>query len=56
MDKFKINNLPKVVYKYVVARVCDGEWWFWGTWDEQEPAVNAALEVKGYVFKREDIE
>lgn len=37
-------------YEFVVARECDGEWWFWGAYDEHGRAVQAALEIGGRVF------
>lgn len=37
--------------KYIVAQQCDGEWWFWGAYDELTKAVDAALEIGGRVFR-----
>ena len=46
----KINNLPSKLKKYVVARGYKGEYWFWGTWDDEWEAYNVAEDVNGQVF------
>lgn len=58
----KINNLPigvrnnlKALLPYVVARLCDGEWWYWGQWDDIKEAYSAAYEIGGEVFLRSEI-
>ena len=47
-----IKNLPNYAndYAYVVARKVDGEWWFWGAYNDHTDAANAAWEVDGNVF------
>ena len=32
----KINNLPTYAknYKYIVARLIDGDWWFYGAYND----------------------
>lgn len=47
-----INNLPTYAneYKYIVARECDNEFWFYGAFDESDRANRAAKEVGGVVF------
>lgn len=50
-----IYNLPAEIKSYVVARDCDGELWFWGTWDSLKDADDAALEIGGCVFDAEVI-
>lgn len=49
----EVNNLPDEIDKYVVARVCDGELWFWGTWDDKDEAENVVNDVEnGIVLRR----
>ncbi len=52
----KVNNLPKEVEKYVVARIDDDsrELWYWGTWTEEDDAVRAAKKLEGIVLERMD--
>ena len=47
-----INNLPKNVtdYKYIVAREVNGEWWFYGAYNEGSKAEQAAVECGGEIF------
>lgn len=47
-----INNLPKYVteYNYVVARVTNGELWFYGAFNSLEKAYDAVEEVNGCMF------
>ncbi len=55
MFTVKINNMPKDVEpeKYVVARYCDsdGEWWYYGMYDNKEKAYAVSEEIGGYVFE-----
>jgi hypothetical protein len=49
----EVNNLPDEIDKYVVAKVCDGELWFWGTWDDKDEAEKAVNDVEnGIVLRR----
>lgn len=49
----EVNNLPDEIDKYVIARVCDGELWFWGTWDDKDEAENVVNDVEnGIVLRR----
>ena len=50
-----VNNLPKTLKIYTVARECEGEWWFWGTWDSVSEALSAAREIGGEVFNSHNI-
>ena len=43
----RINNLPKDYSPYVVARVVDGELWYWGSWEDEEDAKQAAISIPG---------
>ena len=48
-----INNVPEYAKekdKYIVARYVDGEWWFYGAYDEGT-AGNVATNVGGEVFR-----
>ena len=47
----KVNNVAKYAEskKYIVARSLGGELWFWGAWDDEAKATQAALEIGGVV-------
>jgi len=49
-----IHNLPDYARtrNYIVVRVVDNEFWFWGAWDELDPAWDAAMAIDGYVIAR----
>lgn len=48
-----INNYPEYAKtaKYIVARWCDGEWWFWGAYNDLMQANRIAGEIGGIVNK-----
>lgn len=53
----KVNNLPKDVEKYVVAREVDGELWFWGSFETEGKAIEASSQFfNGFVLERQEIE
>lgn len=47
-----INNKPDYAkdYEFIVARECDGEYWFWGAYENSFEAGRIALEIGGVVF------
>ena len=46
----KVNNLPNYkLQKYIVARISNGELWFWGTWETEDQAKKIAEEMDGIV-------
>jgi hypothetical protein len=49
-----VNNLPQKVNRYVVARMVDGELWFWGSFEDSEKANHTAREIDGVVLEDED--
>lgn len=51
----KIKNLPDYkLKKYIVARLVDGELWFYGTWEDKEEADRVAREFEnGLVVENE---
>lgn len=51
-----INNLPRTVRAWIVAREVDGELWFWGSWDSREAAQAAAWDIGGVVVSRDWVE
>ena len=53
MYDIKINNKPDYAEdcEFVVARECDGEFWFWGAYDDRSTANKAAWEIDGMVFQ-----
>ena len=42
-----IQNVPKYAknYKYIVARQVDGEFYFWGAWNDKDKANNISHEL-----------
>lgn len=52
--KVNVQNLPATHKTYVVARPCDGDLWYWGSWDSEETAHTIANEVGGVVVYDED--
>ena len=50
-----INNMPRYAenYDYIVARRVDGEYWFWGAWNDRDRANEVALEEGCVVFRNE---
>ena len=51
----EIFNLPADLCEFTVARYVNGEWWFWGTWDDEADAYSAAHNVDGEVFERKEV-
>ena len=49
-----IHGLPMNSDKYIVARFTDGNYWYWGSYDTEEQAYEAARKIGGQVFTRED--
>lgn len=49
----EVMNVPKNHDKYIVARLSDGELWYWGSWNDEQDANIAAEEVDGIVFEGE---
>lgn len=40
-----IHNMPEKHERFVVARLCDNELWFYGSWVSCTAAENAAKEI-----------
>ena len=49
----KVNNAPNYTERYVVARIFEGELWYWGSWANKDEADEAALNVDGVVCDSE---
>ena len=47
-----IKNLPDYAryHRYIVYRKCNGENWFWGAFDDEIKALNAAEEIGGHIY------
>ena len=47
-----IKNVSRYAfnYEYIVARFVDGDWWFYGAWNDAEDAYNVAMIEEGQVF------
>ena len=50
-----INNMPTYAkdYDYIVVRRVDGQYWFWGAWNDRNRANEVALEIGGITFENE---
>lgn len=47
----EVKNADKVSEKYIVARECDSELWFWGEYGNRQRAEIAAKEIGGIVVE-----
>ena len=47
-----IKNEPDYAkdYEFIVARKCDGEYYFWGAYENGFEAERTASEIKGVIF------
>lgn len=47
----KVNNVSENAKKYpwMVVRVCEGEYWYYGSWNNFDKAAAQAAEVGGCV-------
>lgn len=51
----KVNNLDAEHERFVVARVVDGELWYWGSWNTDEAAIRVAQQFdNGVVVDMEE--
>ncbi len=54
MDEKKMTatvlNVSKGDRPYVVARVSEGQLWYWGRWDDYDKALEVAKEIEGVVL------
>lgn len=41
--------------EYIVARWVDGDWWFYGAWNNMERAYGVAFVEGGQVFKTSEV-
>ena len=50
MNDCKINNLPEYTddKPYIVARLSGGKFWFWGAFDSESAAEQAANELRSW--------
>ena len=53
MYEIKVYNKPAYAddYEFIVVRLNDGEFWFWGAWDTEAEAQKVAKEIDGAVFR-----
>ena len=53
-----INNLPDyyTAYPYMVARLYEGDWWFYGCYNTRERAAEVAWREDGEVFTVDEVE
>ena len=51
--KVKVYNCPNDTDRYIVARLSNGELWFWGSYDDESEAIEVADEFEnGLVVMR----
>lgn len=48
-----IRNMFGTPRRFVVARHVDGEWWYWGSWEDRDRANAVAEDIGGSVFDME---
>lgn len=50
--KYEIKNKPKYAdnYEFIVASICDGEYWFYGAYTDGFKAEQVAIAIDGVVF------
>lgn len=41
--------------EYIVARLVDGDWWFYGAWNDANRAYAVAMVEGGQVFKTSEV-
>lgn len=47
-----IQNTEEDCKRFIVARYCEGQLWYWGSWDLREDAERVAKEENGIVVVR----
>ena len=54
----KVNNVSENAKKYpwMVVRVCEGEYWYYGSWNNFDKAAEQAAEVGGCVVPSDSVE
>ena len=52
-----IMNMPESAKnsEYIVARECDGQFWYWGCYKNVSDAFSAAEHVNGSVFMTKEV-
>jgi hypothetical protein len=53
-----VKNLSAYAHtcRYIVARECDGDLWFWGAWNDYDTAYRVSCEVGGIVITNPEVE
>ena len=54
----KVKNVSENAKKYpwMVVRVCEGEYWYYGSWNSFDKAAAQAAEVGGCVVPSDSVE
>lgn len=52
----EIKNLPTKHLPFIVAQLVGDEFWYWGSWDDEEIAYRVAVDIGGQVFTRGESE
>ena len=57
-NHMKVNNVSENAKKYpwMVVRVCEGEYWYYGSWNSFDKAAAQAAEVGGCVVPSDSVE
>ena len=50
----EVFNVPKDHDKYIVARLNEGELWYWGSWEDYQFANQAARVIRGIVVEESE--
>lgn len=56
MTKFTVNNCPDYAkkYKYILCRKVNGEYWFYGAWDDFYKVQDVCAYIDGIILLRDD--
>ena len=56
--KIKVNNVSENAHNYpwMVIRLVDGDWWYYGVWNNVNTAAQVAAEVRGAVVPSNVVE
>lgn len=49
----KVKNVPAIVRNFVIAKLSDGELWYWGSWNNEEIATQVAKEIGGLIVNND---
>lgn len=54
--KVKVYNCPEDTGQYIVARLSNGELWYWGTYEDESEAIEVADEFENGLVVMRDVQ